>query len=206
MLEPDLGKLNVQLLGDQHRHRCVGALSHFHLRHNQGHGSAAINSDEGIRRKCAHRSITSSQSRVKLSSKPPPAAAPAFKKARRETPFCKGLAKTLGSKRANALISISTSPASVWLSRLLDGGANTRISSAPTYVAAHGVIDSSIVGLRITRQKGGCRHDLTGLAIPALHHFKVQPGVLNLLASWRIPDRLNRRDCRAPDALDGGYA
>ena len=61
-------------------------------------------------------------------------------------------------------------------------------------------------GLRITRQKGGCRHDLTGLAIPALHHFKVQPGVLNLLATWGIPDRLNRRDCRFPDALDGGYA
>jgi hypothetical protein len=89
---------------------------------------------------------------------------------------------------------------------LLNGGANPRIGPAATYVAGHGGIDSGIVGTGITYQKRGCRHDLTRLAIPALHNFKVQPGVLNLLASCGIPDCLNRRDCRFSDALDRGYA
>jgi hypothetical protein len=89
---------------------------------------------------------------------------------------------------------------------LLDGRANTLICPAPAYVAGHGVIDGGIVRMRITSQKGGRRHDLTGLAIAALHYFKIQPRVLNLFTSWGIPDRFDRRDCRVPDALDGSYA
>ena len=58
MLKADSGKLNLQLLGDQHRHRCVCALSHFHLGHDHGHGAVAINPDEGIRRKGVRRGIT----------------------------------------------------------------------------------------------------------------------------------------------------
>ena len=44
-------ELDLQLLGDQHRHRGVGALAHLDLGNDQRHPAGTIDADEGVGRK-----------------------------------------------------------------------------------------------------------------------------------------------------------
>ena len=48
MLETDLAQIDFQLLGEEHRHRGVGPLTHFHLVHDQRDAAAAIDADETV--------------------------------------------------------------------------------------------------------------------------------------------------------------
>jgi hypothetical protein len=51
LVDLHLGEANVELLGDQHRHRGVGALAHLDLRDRQGHAPVAVDPHESVRRK-----------------------------------------------------------------------------------------------------------------------------------------------------------
>jgi hypothetical protein len=48
MLEPHLFQVHLQLLGDQHRDRSVGALAHLDIRHGQDDLPIASDADEGV--------------------------------------------------------------------------------------------------------------------------------------------------------------
>ena len=50
-LQGDLLEPHLQLLGDQHRHRGVGTLSHLDLRHDQCHSALTIDADKRVRGK-----------------------------------------------------------------------------------------------------------------------------------------------------------
>src|SRR6516164_6355961 len=130
---------------------------------------------------------------LKLSIRPLPAAV-ACKKARRETPF-------VGSAVRHVTGSRNMSP-SLPLCRLLDRFANADIGPAAADIAEHGVVDVGVGRIRIAGDERRGRHDLARLAIAALHYLAVEPRFLNLSASRRCADRLNRRDFRGTDTLD----
>ena len=48
VLEPDLAEIDFQLLGEQHRHRRVGPLPHFHLVHDERDAAVAVDADEPV--------------------------------------------------------------------------------------------------------------------------------------------------------------
>src|SRR5271163_1868525 len=78
-------------------------------------------------------------------------------------------------------------------SRLLDGGADAHIGAATADVSCHRGVDVGIVRVGRRFEQRGRRHDLAGLAIAALDHFEIKPGLLHLGAG-----------CRRADGLDGG--
>src|SRR5208283_2314584 len=96
--------------------------------------------------------------------------------------------------------------------RLLDGGANARIGRAAANIAGHGLINVGIGRLWPADEQSAGRHDLTGLAIAALHDIDRQPRTLNRAASRRGSDSLDGRDGRGSygrngrDAGSGGDA
>ena len=49
MFEPHLLQVHLQLFGDQHRDRGVGALPHLDIGHGQDDLAVAADADEGIR-------------------------------------------------------------------------------------------------------------------------------------------------------------
>ena len=51
MLQPHLFQVHLQLLGDQHRDRGVGALAHLDIGHGQDDLPVAFDADEGVGRK-----------------------------------------------------------------------------------------------------------------------------------------------------------
>src|SRR5258708_14332415 len=86
--------------------------------------------------------------------------------------------------------------------RALDPGANAHIGPAATEVSGHRAFDIAIgrVGVGGEQRRGG--HDLAGLAIAALRHLQLDPGLLNLLAGGRGADALDRRDALAGHGRD----
>src|SRR5215510_5323820 len=131
--------------------------------------------------------------RPKPRSKPPPIALVAVRKLRRE-----------GEASSRVLISHLL----VGDARgLLDGGADTRIRAAAADVPGHGTVDVRIARLGVGGEQRACRHDLAGLAVPALRHVEREPGGLDFLAGGGGADgfdgddpladhRRNRRDAR----------
>ena len=103
-------------------------------------------------------------------SRPPPAAAPATRNSRRDQvmsgPLC---ADGRGS------------------GGLPDGGADAGVGAAAADVARHGVVDVAVGGMRVGGEERRRGHDLARLAVAALHHVEVEPGLLDLL---------RRRGCR----------
>jgi hypothetical protein len=55
MFDVDIAQIDFELLGDQHRHRGVGALAHLDLRHDQRCLPVQPDANEGIGRKAIHR-------------------------------------------------------------------------------------------------------------------------------------------------------
>src|SRR5438445_1447651 len=119
------------------------------------------------------------------SSSPPPVAVSTTTKSRRDTVFMSGS-----------------------LPGLLDRGADARVSPAATDIARHRPVDVGIARMGVLREQRRCRHNLTRLAVAALHDLEGQPRLLHLLAGRRLPDRLyggnslagdctHRRDARA---------
>ena len=84
MLQPDLAEVHLQLLGDQHRDGCVGALAHLDIGHGQDDLPVAFDADEGVGREAIGAGASASpfaNGRLRLSIRPPPAAAPARRNA-----------------------------------------------------------------------------------------------------------------------------
>src|SRR5450830_984399 len=79
-----------------------------------------------------------------------------------------------------------------------DGGADARIGAAAADVARHGRVDLGLAGHLAARQgleEGGGRHDLPALAVAALGHVVLHPGLVHGLAHLVAA---------AGDGFDGG--
>jgi len=55
MLENDLRKIGVELVGENHRNRGIDALTHFHLWHDQCRLARVIDADESVGLKLVRR-------------------------------------------------------------------------------------------------------------------------------------------------------
>src|SRR5262252_10365762 len=108
----------------------------------------------------------------KPSSKPPPMAAVAVRKLRRE-----------GEASSRAVISQLLAARG-----FLDRGANTRIGAAAADVARHRAVDIRIARLWLGCEQRTCRHDLAGLAVATLRYVQRKPGRLDFLARGRVPN------------------
>src|SRR5687767_14836727 len=62
---------------------------------------------------------------------------------------------------------------------LLDGGPDAEVGPAPAEVPAHRFVDVGVAGLGILVEQRHGLHDLAGLAVPALGHVVVDPGLLD---------------------------
>src|ERR1700730_8331704 len=145
--------------------------------------------------------------RPKLSSKPPPAATLALRKYRREKApskrCCWGKFRFFGVVGSIPMDILPSACGGV-LRRLLDGGTDARVGATAANIARHGTVDVGVGGMRVAGQQGGGRHDLAGLAIAALHDFRLEPRLLDRLPAWCIADRFGGRDGGFADAVDGG--
>ena len=75
----------------------------------------------------------------------------------------------------------------------LDGFADAHIGATAADIAGHRCVDVGIVGLRRLGEQRRRRHDLAGLAVAALDHLEIKPGLLDFGAG------LGRR--RSPQSL-----
>src|SRR6267378_4088293 len=112
---------------------------------------------------------------------PPPSAALALRNCRRER---------------------STVMSGPFLGGVLDSLADPDVRTAATDVPRHGGVDIAIarVGLGGEQRRRG--HDLAGLAIAALRHLQLDPGLLDLLAGGGGTDGLDRSDALAGRGRD----
>src|ERR1700740_1321389 len=91
--------------------------------------------------------------RLRLSMRPPPAAAPVARKLRRE----RVVSEACEMMRSRIMIGLP----SLRLRRELDRLADARIGSAAADVAAHGVVDVGVGRIRLVCEKRRGRHDLS---------------------------------------------
>src|SRR5208283_540229 len=111
--------------------------------------------------------------RYRLNSRPPPPAAPACRNFRREIALAAGARPGPTGKLkgfGNTLDSLS-----LRMRCVLDGLANADIGATATDIAGHRGVDLGIGWIRVARQERRRRHDLTRLAVTALHHLAVKP-------------------------------
>jgi hypothetical protein len=62
---------------------------------------------------------------------------------------------------------------------LLDGGPDAEVRPATAQVSAHRFVDVMVGRVRVVVQQRHCLHDLASLAVTALGHVVVDPGLLN---------------------------
>src|SRR3954447_5538036 len=136
--------------------------------------------------------------RLRLNISPPPAAAAVAKKPRRD--------RLVAEERGSVRSGVMSASLCLRLRGELDGFANADVGAATADVPAHGLIDVGVCRTRVACQQRRGRHDLSGLAIAALHDFVLEPGLLNLCAGVRLADRFDRRNLRTADAVDRGDA
>src|SRR5713101_1497265 len=86
--------------------------------------------------------------------------------------------------------------------RVLDSLADSDIRTAATYVTRHGCVDIAVGRLGIGGEQRRRGHDLAGLAIAALRHLKLDPGLLDLSAGRCGTDGLDRGDALAGRGSD----
>src|SRR2546422_813823 len=109
-------------------------------------------------------------------SKPPPSAALALRKRRRER------SRLSRSTRPIARLEVMSGPFLVTrrsMRRALDPGADARIGPAATDVSGHGIVDIAIGRVGLSGEQRRCGHDLAGLAIAALRHLQLDPCLLD---------------------------
>src|SRR5271156_1200210 len=123
------------------------------------------------------------------STRPPPAATVAFTIAR----------------RVNVRVDedrVMGEPPSGRTRGLLDGRADAHVGAAAANVSCHRRVDVSVVWVgRIREQRGG-GHDLSGLAVAALHHFEAEPRFLDFASRLRRADALDGRHLAVADRAD----
>src|SRR5882762_9852196 len=86
--------------------------------------------------------------------------------------------------------------------RVLDSLADSHISTTAADVSRHRGVDIAIGRLGIRSEQRRCGHDLARLAIAALRHFELDPGLLDLLAGGGGTDGLDRSDALAGRGRD----
>src|SRR5260221_3431906 len=141
--------------------------------------------------------------RLRLSIRPPPAAAPACRNLRRETSFVDG-DKPGPEAREVRWSRVMSASLSARLRGLLDRFANADIGPTAADVAGHRVVDVGIRRMRVAREQRRSRHDLARLAVAALNDLPVEPGLLDLGDRRSRADGLDRRDLGGDDAVDRG--
>src|SRR6266436_6038974 len=141
--------------------------------------------------------------RLRLSIRPPPAAAPARSNLRRERPFADGDRPVPAAREARRSKIMSAS-LSARLCGLLDRFANADIGPTAADVAGHRVVDIGIRRMWVARKERRRGHDLARLAVAALNDLPVEPGLLDLGARRCRADGLDRRDVGGADAVDRG--
>src|SRR2546425_7333358 len=112
---------------------------------------------------------------------PPPSAALALRNCRRER---------------------STVMSGPFLGGVLDSLADPDVRTAATDVPRHRGVDVAVGWVGICGEQRRCGHDLAGLAIAALRHLQLDPGLLDLLAGGGGTDRLDRSDAPAGRGRD----
>src|SRR6266436_2662862 len=143
--------------------------------------------------------------RLRLSIRPPPAAAPARSNLRRERPFADGDRPVPAAREArrSKIMSASLSARSCGL---LDRFANADIGPTAADVTGHRVVDIGIRRMWVAGKERRSGHDLSRLAVAALNDLPVEPGLLDLGARHCRADCLDRRDLGGADAVDLGNA
>src|SRR5438309_9146289 len=112
---------------------------------------------------------------------PPPSAALALRNCRRER---------------------STVMSGPFLGGVLDSLADPDVRTAATDVPRHCGVDIAVGWVGICGEQRRRGHDLAGLAIAALRHLQLDPGLLNLSAGGCGPNGLDRGDALAGDCRD----
>src|SRR6266850_2772127 len=112
---------------------------------------------------------------------PPPSAALALRNCRRER---------------------STVMSGPFLSGVLDSLADSDIRAAAADVSRHGGVDVAIGRVRLGGEQRRRGHDLAGLAIAALRHLQLDPGLLDLLAGGGGTNGLDGSDALAGRGRD----
>src|SRR6187399_199222 len=131
---------------------------------------------------------------ARLNSRPPPAVAALARKPRRD--------KLVSSRRAATRSKIMSASLCRRLRGQFDRFTDTHISSAAADVAAHGIVDVCIGGMRIARQQRRGGHDLSRLTVAALNDLMVEPRLLDFCTGRRRADGFNRRNRRPFDAIN----
>src|SRR2546428_5775522 len=114
-------------------------------------------------------------------TRPPPSAALALRNCRRER---------------------STLMSGPFLGGVLDSLADSDIRTAATDVPRHCGVDVAIGRVGLGGEQRRCGHDLAGLAIAALRHLQIDPGLLDLLAGGGGTDGFDRSDAPARRGRD----
>src|SRR5262249_5092956 len=110
------------------------------------------------------------------SSKPPPMAAVAERKLRRE-----------GDASSRVVISHP-----LVCRGLLDRRTDADIGAAAADVARHRSVDIDIARLGVASEQRACGHDLAGLAVPALRYVECKPSGLDFLAGRCVSNGFDR--------------
>src|SRR5208282_3531447 len=87
----------------------------------------------------------------------------------------------------------------------LNGGADAPIRHAAAQVPTHNGINVLITGVWVILEQRRCLHDLPGLTVAALRCLRLDPGLLQRMATLGI-ESFDRGDLRSPDRTDRGDA
>src|SRR5215471_17445219 len=137
--------------------------------------------------------------RTKPSSSPLAPATPSLRNSRRSTDSAM-LIVASGSLRIAPLPHFVISLL-LEIGRAMDRASNRLVGAAAADVAAHGLVDVSVGRIWRAREQCGGGHDLAALAIAALRHVDLQPGLLHRMRPiGRQP--LDRRHALARDIGD----
>src|ERR1051325_431225 len=103
--------------------------------------------------------------------------------------------------RNSRRVTSALAPMARALRHTVNGGADPLIGAAATDVR-HGGVEVLVAGMGILREQGRRGHDLTGLAVAALRHVFLDPGLLDRVAAIRRQP-FDRRDALAGHSGDG---
>src|SRR5271155_4199057 len=137
---------------------------------------------------------------VKPMRRPPPTAALTLRKRRRErsTPSLSAISTSRLEFISGFLLVACHN-----VRGALDSFADSRIRAAATDVSGHGGVDVAVGWIGVGGEQGRRRHDLARLAIAALRHLQLDPGLLNPLAGRRGANSLDRGDALTGNCRDG---
>src|SRR6266852_1191080 len=97
-------------------------------------------------------------------------------------------------------------PSLQWARSRLDRLANTYIGGATAKISAHRFLYIRVRGFRRGFQQRDRAHNLSALAVPALHNVKRDPHVLHGAANRVFRHRFKRDDWTLADERNGDHA